>query len=228
MIFTSDASSTTECSAKVPRQHMVARSRPSRVWWRLVPSSMWPDSRLAPRSHRFWCPLAHDGQRPQAGTKEVTTWSPTASVGRRPGPTSTTTPAPSWPAMIGNCCQPSRSRISWSRCHVAGDQVLVGVAHAAGGEPHQHLARLRADRARSPRPRTRCGGRTAPQPWFSSVAPGDRSVVRLVPAGPGSIYGVKGFRAGAPGGRPSSRRGRRARSRAARRCRARSRCRRGR
>ncbi len=52
---------------------MVAMSPPSRVWWRLVPSAWWPDSRWAPLSQRFWWPLAHDGQRPQDGMKEVTT-----------------------------------------------------------------------------------------------------------------------------------------------------------
>jgi hypothetical protein len=103
----------TECSAKVPRQHIVAMSLPSRVWWRLVPSAWWPERRCAPLSHRFCLPLAQDGQRPQEGMNEVTTWSPTASS-VTPGPTSITTPAPSWPRMIGYCCQPSISTMAGS------------------------------------------------------------------------------------------------------------------
>ena len=31
------------------------------------------DIRKAPRSQRFWCPVEHDGQRPQAGMKPSTT-----------------------------------------------------------------------------------------------------------------------------------------------------------
>ena len=85
-IFTSELMFITECSAKVPRQHIVAMSLPSRVWWRLVPSAWWPERRWAPLSHRFCLPLAQDGHRPQEGMNEVTTWSPTASS-VTPGPT---------------------------------------------------------------------------------------------------------------------------------------------
>ncbi len=51
---------------------MVAMSLPSWAWWREVPSCWRPDSSVAPRSHRFWWPVEHDGQTPQDGTNEVT------------------------------------------------------------------------------------------------------------------------------------------------------------
>ena len=93
-ILITDARFMTLCSANVPRQHMVARSSPPGVWWREVPSNWWPESRVAPRSHRFWWPVEHDGHTPQEGMNEVTTWSPTARS-LTPGPTSTISPAPS-------------------------------------------------------------------------------------------------------------------------------------
>ena len=50
---------------------MVARSLPSWAWWREVPSlTGGRRQEQAPRSHRFWWPLAHDGQRPQDGMNE--------------------------------------------------------------------------------------------------------------------------------------------------------------
>ena len=62
-------------------------------------------------SHRLEWPRAHDGHCPQAGMKPNTTWSPGARP-VTPGPTSSTTPAPSWPPMIGNT--PPRSPVT--RC----------------------------------------------------------------------------------------------------------------
>ena len=78
----------------------MVRSIPLMEWWRWVPSYWVPIMRVAPTSHRLECPRAHDGHFPHAGMNPNTTWSPGArSV--TPGPTSSTTPAPSWPPMIG-------------------------------------------------------------------------------------------------------------------------------
>ena len=62
-------------------------------------------------SHRLECPEAQLGQRPQAGTKPNTTWSPGATE-NTPAPTSMTTPAPSWPPIVGSgAVAPSRSPV---------------------------------------------------------------------------------------------------------------------
>ena len=45
-------------------------------------------------------PLAQNRQWPQTGRNEQAMWSPGASL-LTPGPTSSTTPAPSWPPTIG-------------------------------------------------------------------------------------------------------------------------------
>src|SRR5689334_11328588 len=62
---------------------------------------MLPASANMPRSHRLPPPETHAGQRPQVGTNWATTWSPTASD-RTPGPTASTTPAPSCPPISGS------------------------------------------------------------------------------------------------------------------------------
>src|SRR3954452_20000119 len=59
-----------------------------------------PTKVLAPLSHRFCLPVEQLLQRPQLGTKLAETWSPTCTV-VTPEPTSTTTPAPSCPPMMG-------------------------------------------------------------------------------------------------------------------------------
>jgi hypothetical protein len=46
-------------------------------------------------------PELHHRQVPQTATNDVTTWSP-GENSLTPSPTSTTTPDPSWPPIIGN------------------------------------------------------------------------------------------------------------------------------
>ena len=55
---------------------------------------------VAPRSHRYALFFRHDLHCPQDGTNDIATWSPGATL-VTPGPTSSTSPAPSWPQMIG-------------------------------------------------------------------------------------------------------------------------------
>ena len=106
------ASCTTVWWANVPSRHIRPRSLPW-PWWRavavgdLAAAGPW----AAPRSHRFWCPVEHDGQRPHDGMNPNTTWSPGASQ-LTLAPTFSTTPAPSWPPMIGS----SNGRSPVSRC----------------------------------------------------------------------------------------------------------------
>ncbi len=58
-------------------------------------------------------PWAHHLQRPHAGRNAITTWSPTDHPGVL-GPTSTTTPAPSWPAATGSIDIPRSPVAMWS------------------------------------------------------------------------------------------------------------------
>src|ERR1700761_742894 len=60
-----------------------------------------PEWIFAPRSHRLWCPVEHEGHRPHDGMKLNTTWSPGDSHDTC-SPTVLTTPAPSWPPMQGS------------------------------------------------------------------------------------------------------------------------------
>ncbi|OCB52885.1 hypothetical protein A9X02_01355 [Mycobacterium malmoense] len=101
-IFTSEFAATTVCSAKAPIFDTWPRRRPSMVWWRKVPSVGMPGARVPdPVSHRYSIPEAHHRHWPQTATKEVTTWSPGANPST-PAPTSTTTPEPSWPPIVGD------------------------------------------------------------------------------------------------------------------------------
>lgn len=59
-----------------------------------------PVNRPAPSSQMFCRPFAQDGQRPHAGMKARTTWSPSSTLAT-PGPTFVTTPAPSCPPKAG-------------------------------------------------------------------------------------------------------------------------------
>ena len=110
---------------------MVLRSCP-RAWWRAVPSSWRPDMSVAPTSQRFEWPVAQGGHCPQAGTNPKTTWSPGASP-RTPGPTSSTTPAPSCPPMMGS--EPGRSPVT--RCssewHMPDAASLTSTSPSRGG-----------------------------------------------------------------------------------------------
>ncbi|ORW59254.1 hypothetical protein AWC20_09910 [Mycobacterium parmense] len=101
-ILTSEFTDTTVCSANAPILDTWPRSSPSTVWWRKVPSVGIPGSKVPdPASHRYSIPEAHQRHRPQTATNEVTTWSPGANR-VTPGPTSTTTPDPSCPPMVGD------------------------------------------------------------------------------------------------------------------------------
>ncbi len=113
-IFTSDASLTTMWSANVP-SWVIRLTLASPRWCRQVMSLIIGPARVnMPRSHRCWRPEAHQKQVPQAGMKAAATWSPTATVST-PSPTSTTTPAPSWPPMHGKSeSTPKTDRISGS------------------------------------------------------------------------------------------------------------------
>jgi hypothetical protein len=67
---------------------------------------------FAPQSQIACCPVAHQWHDPQLGMKEQTMWSPGATR-VTPGPTSSTTPAPSCPSTIGS--QPAISPLSTCR-----------------------------------------------------------------------------------------------------------------
>src|SRR3954451_2381045 len=101
-IFTAERTSTVVTSEKVPRPHIWPTGVPSGSAKRKlsVSSQRDPYIRLAPESHRYCMPEAHQRQRPQPGRKEKTTWSPSLNPAV-PGPTPVTTPAPSWPPQIG-------------------------------------------------------------------------------------------------------------------------------
>ena len=130
------ASLTTVWWANVPSAP-IARlmSSPLASWWRDVPSdSCMPVAVMLFMSHRLECPRAQLGQRPQAGTKPNTTWSPGATE-NTPAPTSMTTPAPSCPPIVGSgAVAPSRSPVR--RC-----SSLWHMPEAC--DLDQHLPRLR-------------------------------------------------------------------------------------
>src|SRR5689334_8631918 len=98
-ILMQECSDTTERWENVPSRHIWPKSWPS-AWNRNVPSGRQLSTNSAPRSHRFVMPWAQNRQCPQVGRNEQTTWSPGLSR-LTPAPTSSTTPAPSWPPTIG-------------------------------------------------------------------------------------------------------------------------------
>jgi hypothetical protein len=93
-IFTHAVSGTTVCSAKDPTQCGIAspftrkRGEPPPI---IVPSAVW---QCAGR------PRPQSTQWPHGYIQQRTTWSPGATD-VTPGPTSSTTPAPSWPMIRG-------------------------------------------------------------------------------------------------------------------------------
>src|SRR6185295_19741663 len=107
-----------------------------RAWWRLVPSDNCRPVAVIPlRSHRFEWPEAQLGHLPHAGKKENTTWSPTSSEVTF-GPTSITTPAPSWPPMHGgSLVTPARSPVTTcsSLWHIPLAANLTSTSPAFGG-----------------------------------------------------------------------------------------------
>ncbi|OBF99207.1 hypothetical protein A5773_08375 [Mycobacterium sp. 852014-52450_SCH5900713] len=70
-----------------------------------MPGARVPD----PVSHRYSIPEAHQRHCPQTATKDVTTWSPGANPAT-PGPTSTTTPEPSCPPIVGDMAGNPKAR----------------------------------------------------------------------------------------------------------------------
>ena len=74
------------------------------------------------------------GQRPQAGTNPNTTWSPGASE---------YTPWPDLHHDAGALVAADHGGAGVAPGQIAGDEVLVAVAHAGGGELDQHLTVLR-------------------------------------------------------------------------------------
>ena len=122
-----DSCASTARSAKheTPRKWC---TRSPRTDSRLVPSSRPPVEtwRLAD-VHSAGRPDEQNAQWPHRGRHMSTTWSPGATR-VTPGPTASTTPAPSWPSTIGR-----RVR------QVAGHVVQVAVAHAGGLHPDQDL-----------------------------------------------------------------------------------------
>ena len=98
-ILMHECSDTTERWENVPSRHIWPKSSPS-AWNRNVPSGRQLSTNSAPRSHRLVMPWAQNRQCPQVGRNEQTTWSPGLSR-LTPAPTSSTTPAPSWPPTIG-------------------------------------------------------------------------------------------------------------------------------
>lgn len=92
--FTSDAWLTVMYGEKVPSRHIWVRpTSPCVTRWVLSEMES-PVNNPAPSSQMFCAPREHGPQTPQAGMKAVTTWSPSANR-VTPGPTLTTTPAPS-------------------------------------------------------------------------------------------------------------------------------------
>ena len=88
-----------------------------------------------PMSQRLLWPSAQLGQRPHAGMKPNTTWSPATSE-NTPAPTSMTMPAPSWPPISGGSgVAPARSPVT--RCsslwHMPLATILTNTSPAFGG-----------------------------------------------------------------------------------------------
>ena len=130
LILASAIDGMTVASAKV-EVPMKCRMRSSPRCRRVVPSGRWPRfccSRIA--RQRFVLSLRQCRHSRHCGENNVMTWSPTArSV--TPSPSASTTPAPSWPEH--------RRRVA--RRVGARGGVHVGVAHATGRQPHEHLPR---------------------------------------------------------------------------------------
>ena len=135
-------------------------------------------------------------QAPHDGIMQSTTRSPGATC-TTPSPTASTVPAPSCPSTIGQ--RPL--------AEAALGEVQVGVADAAGGDAHEHLAGPRAARASRPR-RARRRARAGRRP--SCDAPALERVEVGRDAEPGARAAARSSR------RPRSRRRQAAASRAAR------------
>ena len=87
---------------------------------------------IAPRSQRLEWPVAHGTQRPHDGMNPNTTWSPGDSQ-LTPSPTSSTTPAPSCPPMIGGGNGRSPVTTCSSLWHIPEAAILTSTSPALGG-----------------------------------------------------------------------------------------------
>ncbi len=131
-IFTTDVSCTTMYGENVPRRHMGMTFSP-RAWMRKVPSLIASPLRSPiPRSQRFWCPAEHAGQRPQAGTNDSTTWSPT-SRSFTSGPSLVMTPEPSCPPITGKeAIGIEPVTMWWSEWHIPAASMRICTSPATG------------------------------------------------------------------------------------------------
>ena len=129
--FTHDATSTTVSSQNVEMPAPWPIGWPSMLI-RKLPSDRHPVSTLAPRSHRFCMPDAHQRQRPQPGRNDSTTWSPTSQPGVF-GPTLDDDAG----ALVAAGHRQDAGR------QVAGGHVVVGVAEPRGHHLQLDLALAR-------------------------------------------------------------------------------------
>ena len=178
--------------------------------------------RMPPTSHRFECPVAQGGHFPQAGTKPSTTWSPGARP-VTPGPTSSTTPAPSWPPMTGRGTGMSPVSRCSSEWHMPDAASLMRTSPSLGGSSsmgstlqasrsHRTAAsvctvppRIRRDDGSRYRASCRRGGRSARDPrrrraasagWADDPVGRDRPRRNALARG---RRGVRGNEGGDPG-----------------------------
>ncbi len=87
---------------------------------------------LPPGSHSAARPPRHSAHSPQVGTKESDTWSP----GSKPcasGPSSTTSPAASWPSTIGITRGREPSITDRSEWHSPAARTLTSISPGPGG-----------------------------------------------------------------------------------------------
>ena len=150
-ILMQDDSAHTVYSPKVPMQHMMPRSWPSLAWWRAVKSVTWrPARRKAPRSQRFWRPRAARGAA-SAGRDEAEHHVVADLEGGDAGPDLDDLAGAFVAADDRELLDAELVGDGGVHHHVAGEQVLVGVAQPGADELQQHLARPWAGRGRSPR-----------------------------------------------------------------------------
>ena len=129
------ASCTTVWWAKVPSAPMPsARSLPSVSWWRAVPSlSCRPVAVMAPMSHRLLWPRGAAGATAAGGHEAE---HDVVAGGHAEHAVA------DLQHDAGTLVAADQRRLGGGAREVAGHQVLVAVAHAAGDDLHQHLAGL--------------------------------------------------------------------------------------
>jgi len=122
-ILTAWTSSTTVCSANTEAAaKFQAGSPPTVNGWVMLPMLF---------LHRVGHPVAHAAHRPQLARVVTTTWSPGATVVTSL-PTSSTTPAPSWPITtgVGNGIVPSST--DWSLWHTPAATIRTRTSPGPG------------------------------------------------------------------------------------------------